>query len=69
MKTKEEYEKELEELKELSLPILKFLEKYHDPHTTVTINSSELKIVQDVICYPMESELDILKNKVAIKLS
>lgn len=42
-------EKIFNELKEASEPVIEFLKKYYDPHTTAIITENHVKIVRDDI--------------------
>jgi hypothetical protein len=43
-----------EELKQAVQPILDYLYKYHDPHTTVIVEMGLVKVVQDKLGTPLE---------------
>lgn len=44
---------EIEKIKELSKPILKLLQEEYNPHTTVIINTNNIRVVTDKIEIPI----------------
>lgn len=43
----------MEEIEELSKPILEFLKEKYNPHTTVVINEDSIRVVSDEIHIPI----------------
>lgn len=46
----------MNDLKELALPLIDYLDKNYDPHTTIIINDQGIKIVRDEIYVPIKKE-------------
>lgn len=45
-------EEKIKELKEISNPVISFIKKNYNPHTTVVINEDSIKVVSDEINIP-----------------
>ena len=53
MENNEEYLKKVAELKESSKPLIDWLYKYGDPHTTIIIAEDGVKVVSDELYFPV----------------
>ncbi len=42
------------ELEKISQPIIEFIKKYYNPHTTVAISEDSIKVVSDEISIPIK---------------
>ena len=47
-----ETKSEIENIKEMAEPLVKYLRKYYDPHTTIVITDSNVTFMQDYIGMP-----------------
>ncbi|MEG2018735.1 MAG: hypothetical protein RR128_09795 [Clostridium sp.] len=45
---------EVGELKKVCMPVVNYLKATHDPHCTVVITESQIKLVRDEIGIPLE---------------
>ena len=48
--------KEMEELQELCMPLIKYLRKNHHPHTTLTITDDKIQLDESLIGIPVPYE-------------
>lgn len=46
-------EEKIQELEQISKPIVEFLKANYNPHTTVIISENSIKVVNDEICIPL----------------
>ena len=53
----------VEELKALCQPIVKWLEKNHDPYTQVQITSDNIELVQKIIGISLKGADDVETNR------
>lgn len=47
-------EEKIKQLKEISKPIIEFMQKNYNPHTTVIINEDSIKVVSDELRIPIQ---------------
>lgn len=53
----------MEELKEISKPLIEYLKKNYNPHTAVVISESGIKVVSDEISIPLITHDDMNVNE------
>ena len=53
METNDEYLKKVAELKESSKPLIDWIKKYGNPHTTIIITEDGVKVVSDELYFPI----------------
>lgn len=47
---------ELIRIEELSKPLLKHLQKYYNPHTSIIIDCDRIRVVEDLLSIPFSYE-------------
>lgn len=44
---------QLKKIKELSRPLIEYLQQNYNPHTSIIIESDRIKVVEDLMCTPI----------------
>lgn len=47
------YMEQLKKIKELSRPLIEYLQQNYNPHTSIIIESDGIKVVEDLMCTPI----------------
>lgn len=56
MKSRLERDQEMEELKELAAPLVKYLREKHHPHTAIVVTDIRAVLMEDVMGIPFPFE-------------
>lgn len=57
----------MEELKKLALPLIEFLKKNYNPHTSIVITADYIRIVSDEVGIPIKEEAPVATTTDASK--